>query len=153
MQSKASTVDEYTASLPEDRREAIERLRKVILQNIPEGFVEEMSYGMIGYVVPFSLYPAGYHCDPSKPLPFVNVASQKNFISIYHMGLYADKELFDWFVGEHAKLSAAKLDMGKSCIRYKKVADIPYELIGELLGKITVKQWIEAFTSRFLAKK
>jgi len=143
MQSKAKTVEEYIDSLPEDRKEAISELRKVVLANLPKGFTEEMGYGMIGYVVPHSLFPNGYHCDPAKPLPFMNIASQKNFIAVYHMGVYCNKKLLDWFTDEYAKVSKTKLDMGKSCIRFKKIDQIPYQLIGELASKITVKQWID----------
>jgi len=142
MQSKATSVQEYVDALPEDRKQAITMLRKVIVQNIPKGFEEVMSYGMIGYVVPHSLYPKGYHCNPKLPLPFVNVASQKNFIAVYHMGVYADKDLLTWFMNEYPKYSKTKLDMGKSCIRFKKPDQIPFQLIGELASKITVESWI-----------
>lgn len=142
MQSKAATVKDYLDSLPEDRKKAITTLRKEILKNIPKGFKEEMNYGMIGYVIPHKLYPAGYHCDPTKPLPYMNVASQKNFIAVYHMGVYGDKKLLDWFTKEFKKVSDKKLDMGKACIRFKKPEDIPYKLIGELAGKITAEQWM-----------
>ncbi|HRI21013.1 MAG TPA: DUF1801 domain-containing protein [Panacibacter sp.] len=127
------------------------KLRNEILQNIPEGFQETMGYGMIGYVVPHSLYPKGYHCTPQLPLPFMNIASQKNFIAVYHMGVYADKSLYNWFVEEYSKLSSAKLDMGKSCIRFKNPGKIPFELIGKLAGKITVKQWIDIYEENFVA--
>lgn len=149
MQSKASTVDAYLAELPEDRQKAINELRKVIKKNLPKGFQECMSYGMIGYVVPHSKYPPGYHCDPKLPLPFLNIASQKNFIAVYHMGVYADEKLLKWFTAEHAKASAKKLDMGKSCMRYKKPEDIPYKLIGELVSKITPDQWIERYEKAY----
>jgi hypothetical protein len=149
MQSKAATVDAYMAELPEDRQQAIEKLRKVIKKNLPKGFKEEINYGMIGYVVPHSKYPAGYHCNPKDPLPFMNVASQKNFIAVYHMGVYADAKLLKWFTDAHAKASAKKLDMGKSCMRYKKPEDIPYELIGELASKVTVDEWIERYETNF----
>jgi hypothetical protein len=145
MQSKATTVDQYIDELPEDRKKAMEELRKVIKKNIPKGFQEFMSYGMIGYVVPHSKYPAGYHCDPKLPLPFMNLASQKNFIAVYHMGIYADPKLLQWFTEAHAKASTKKLDMGKSCLRYKKPEDIPYKLIGELVSKITPDEWIEIY--------
>ena len=149
MQSKATTVDQYLAELPEDRQKAISQLRKVIKKNMPKGFQETMGYGMIGYVVPHSKYPAGYHCNPKDPLPFMNVASQKNFIAVYHMGVYADPKLLKWFTDAHAKASPKKLDMGKSCMRYKKAEDIPYELIGELASKITVEDWIERYETIF----
>ena len=121
MQSKAPTVEEYLDSLPEDRRHAVGQLRKEIKKKLPRGFQEGMTYGMIGYVIPHSLYPKGYHCDPKQALPFINIASQKNFVAVYHMGIYADKKLLDWFVQEYSKHTTAKLDMGKACIRFKKV--------------------------------
>ena len=145
MQSKATSTEQYLKELPPDRQEAMSKLRKEILKNLPKGFKEEMSYGMIGYVVPHTLFPRGYHCDPKLPLPFMNIASQKNFIAVYHMGVYADKNLLDWFVKEYAKSTTAKLDMGKSCIRFKKMETIPYKLIGELSGKMTVADWINKY--------
>ena len=120
MISKANTVGEYVDALIPERKAAIEKLRKAIKKNLPKGFKEEIGYGMIGYVVPHSLYPAGYHCNPKLPLPFMNIASQKNFIAVYHMGIYADKKLLDWFTGEYAKSVPGKLDMGKGCIRLKR---------------------------------
>lgn len=143
----ANTPDEYIAAIPEERREAMEKLRAVILENIPDGFREVIGYGMIGYVVPHTLYPAGYHCDPKLPLPFVNIASQKNFIALYHMGLYANPELLDWFVTEYQKHSKKKLDMGKSCTRFKKPEDIPYDLIGQLMQKLSVEDWVACYES------
>ena len=131
--------------MPEDRRQAFSKLRAVIKKNLPKGFKEEMTYGMIGFVVPHSKYPAGYHCDPKQPLPFMNIASQKNFIAVYHMGVYGDPKLLKWFAEAHAKASAKKLDMGKSCMRYKKPEDIPFELIGELASKITPDEWIAIY--------
>jgi len=151
MQSKAQSVDTYMSELPEERKAPMQRLRDVFKANLPEGFTEEMSYGMIGYVVPHSIYPKGYHCSPELPLPFVNIASQKNFIAVYHMGIYSDEKLLNWFVEEFPKHSKAKLDMGKSCIRFKKMDQIPYELLGELLTKMNVNQWIERYDS-ILAK-
>lgn len=153
MRSEAQTVDEYINQLPEDRKEAISKLRDVIKTNLPDGFQEEMSYGMIGYVVPKSLYPAGYHCTPELPLPFMNIASQKNFIAVYHMAVYADKALNEWFTTEFPKYSKAKLDMGKSCIRFKKPADIPFELIGRLASKLTPDEWIAMYEAAFKPKK
>jgi hypothetical protein len=149
MQSKARTVDQYIDELPEDRKGAFAELRKVIKKNIPKGFREEMGYGMAGYVVPHSKYPAGYHCDPKQPLPFLGFASQKNFIAIYHMGIYADPKLLEWFTEAHAKASPKKLDMGNSCLRYKKQEDIPFALIGELVSKITPDEWIEMYENKF----
>lgn len=148
MQSTATSIEQYLKELPADRREAINRLRKEILENIPKGFKEEMSYGMIGYVVPHSLYPKGYHCDPSLPLPFMNIASQKNFIAVYHMGIYGDKKLSDWFINEYSKNAKTKLDMGKSCMRFKKMESIPYKLIGELAGKLTIEDWISMYENK-----
>ncbi len=145
MQSKAVTVEAYTNELPQDRKEAILKLRHAITKNIPKGFEETMSYGMIGYVVPHSLYPNGYHCNPKLPLPFLNIASQKNFIAVYHMGIYSDPKLLEWFTTEFPKHSKAKLDMGKSCIRFKKPDQIPFELIGELCKKMSVKDWISSY--------
>jgi hypothetical protein len=145
MQSKAATPEQYIAELPDDRRIAIEKLRKVVLANLPKGLKEVMIYGMLGYVVPHEIYPNGYHCDPKLPLGFFNIASQKNSINIYHMVLYADKDLHNWFVSEYPKHSKYKLDMGKSCVRFKKLDDIPYQLIGELIAKITVEQYIELY--------
>ncbi|HUM51295.1 MAG TPA: DUF1801 domain-containing protein [Chitinophagales bacterium] len=149
MTSTAATPNEYIDSLPEDRKEAMSELRKVILKNIPKGFHEEMSYGMIGYVVPHSIYPAGYHCTPKLPLPFLSIASQKNFIAVYNMGMYADEKLLNWFVSEFPKHTTAKLDMGKSCIRFKKPEQIPYKLIGELASKMTVKDWIDVYEKNY----
>ena len=145
MQSKATTVDQYLAEIPADRQDAMTKLRKVILKNLPKGFKEGMGYGMIGYHVPHSIYPKGYHCDIKQPLPFACLASQKNAISFYHMGVYADPKLLKWFTDEYAKAAVGKLDMGKSCVRFKKPENIPYKLIGELCTKITVEKWIEVY--------
>jgi uncharacterized protein YdhG (YjbR/CyaY superfamily) len=145
MQYKSTSPEDYISQLPEERIAPMQKLRETILNNLPKGFHEEINYGMIGYVVPHSLYPAGYHCDTKLPLPFMNIASQKNFIAVYHMGVYAKKELLDWFVNEYPKYSKRKLDMGKSCIRFKKMDDIPYQLIGELSAKMTVKEWIDIY--------
>lgn len=147
MQSKASTPAKYIDSLPDDRKSAMTELRNVIRKNLPKGFSEVMSYGMLGYVVPHSKYPAGYHCDPKLPLPFLSIASQKNFVAVYHMGMYADKKLLDWFTAEYPKHSKTKLDMGKSCIRFKKPDQIPFKLIGELVSKMDADQWIEMYES------
>lgn len=145
MQSKAATPEQYLSELPEDRKPAMEKLRETITDNLPEGFSESMAYGMVTYVIPHSTYPAGYHCDPKVPLPFMSFASQKNFIALYHMGLYADKEMYDWFVAEYPKHSKYKLDMGKSCIRFKKPDAIPFELIAQLAQKMNPEQWIELY--------
>lgn len=147
MQSSAANVTEYLESLPSDRKEALTKLRNILITKLPEGFQECMAYGMIGYVVPHSIFPAGYHCDPKIPLPFLSIASQKNFVALYHMGIYSDPDLLNWFVGEYPKHVKTKLDMGKSCIRFKKMADIPYELIEELASKMTVQDWINRYTT------
>lgn len=152
MQIKADTPDHYVDQLPDDRKLAINKLRKAILANLPKGFVETISYGMIGYVVPHTLYPNGYHCDPKLPLPFICIASQKNFIAIYHMGIYADPKLMDWFVNEYPQHCKTKLDMGKSCLRFKKMDEIPYQLIAELSKKVTPKQWIESYENNYKRK-
>lgn len=141
----AKTVDEYISKLPDDRKEAVSKLRKTVKENLPEGFEECISYKMIGYVVPHSIYPPGYHCDPKLPLPFLNIASQKNFVALYHSGIYADKKLHDWFVTEYPEHAKTKLDMGKSCVRFKKMDDIPYGLIAQLCQKITVKDWVALY--------
>jgi hypothetical protein len=145
MRSEATTPAEYIDSLPEDRRSAMAKLRSVIRKNIPKGFSESMGYGMLGYCVPHSLYPDGYHCDPKTPLPFMGMASQKNFIAVYHMGIYADPALYKWFTEEYKKVSKTKLDMGKSCIRFKKPDQIPFDLIGELASKMSPKEWISLY--------
>ncbi|MEO5500132.1 MAG: DUF1801 domain-containing protein [Ginsengibacter sp.] len=149
MTSTASSVDQYIEQLPMERKVPVERLRGVILKNIPKGFEETISYGMIGYVVPHNLYPAGYHCTPELPLPFMNIASQKNYISLYHMGLYADDKLLMWFKDEYSKIFKSDADMGKSCIRFKKPFNIPYELIGTLSTKMTVIDWIKLYEKKF----
>ena len=149
MKSEAITPDNYIEQLPEDRQAAMQQLRTTIQQNIPAGFEETMNYGMIGYVVPHSAYPAGYHCDTKLPLPFMNIASQKNFIALYHMGIYANPELMEWFVAEYPKHNKRKLDMGKSCIRFKKVEEIPYALIAELVQKMTMQEWIELYEANY----
>ena len=152
MQSSAKTVDAYIKSLPADRIEPLSKLRKVILDNLPSGFAEVMSYGMIGYVVPLSKYPDGYHCNPELPLPFINIASQKNFIALYHMGLYGDPKFLKWFTDEYVKQVKGKLDMGKSCIRFKKPEQIPYKLVGELVAKITPEKWIDLYEKNLKQK-
>ena len=149
MQIKAHNPDNYIDQLPDDRKEVFKELRKTIQENLPEGFSETMSYGMIGFVVPHSIYPDGYHCDPKLPLPFISIASQKNFIALYHMGIYADNKLLDWFCTEYPKHSKGKLDMGKSCIRFKKMSDIPFKLIGELTRKMSLKEWIKIYETNF----
>ena len=145
MTSKATTPQQYVDELPAERKEVFEKIRQTILKYLPKGFQECMGYGMIGYTIPHSVYPAGYHCDPSLPLPYAGLASQKNSINYYNMALYGDAELMQWFKDEYAKQSKTKLDMGKSCIRFKKFDDIPFQLIGELTKKISAKSWIQLY--------
>jgi len=145
----ANSPEEYINQLPEERQDSFNKLRNTIIKHLPLGFEERMSYGMIGYVVPKSLYPAGYHCDPKLPLPFVNIASQKNFIALYHMGIYTDPELLQWFQSEYAQQCKYKLDMGKNCVRFKKMDDIPFDLIAELMEKMTPEDWINRYESAF----
>lgn len=153
MQSSSTTISAYLKGIPSERLDSFCKLRETILNNIPEGFVEQMSYGMIGYVVPHVTYPDGYHCNPKLPLCFVNIASQKNFIALYHLGIYANPELLEWFVSEYPNHCKQKLDMGKGCIRFKKPNQIPFELIGELLRKITVNDWIHCYESQIKNRK
>lgn len=152
MQSTAQSITAYFEEIPEERKKPFLTLRETILKNIPEGFSEQISYGMIGFVVPHNLYPPGYHCNPKLPLPFINIASQKNFIAFYHMGIYANPDLLQ-FIIEYSKHSNQKLDMGKSCIRFKKFDQIPFDLIAELVQKINVKQWINCYESQFKKKE
>lgn len=142
MKYEASSVDEYLDAIPEERKPAFGKLLEVIQQNLPEGFAETMLYGMPAFVVPHTMYPDGYHCNPKDPLPFINIASRKNFIALYHMGIYADPELLAWFEAEYPKHSKTKLNMGKSCIRFKNIKTIPYELIAELVKKMPPEKWI-----------
>ena len=147
MKYEASSPEDYISQLPEERKGPMTKLHHLILNNMPEGLESGMGYGMPAYFVPKSVYPPGYHCKPFPPLPFINIASQKNFIALYHSGLYAKKELHDWFVSEYPKHAKYKLDMGKSCVRFKKVDDIPYDLIKELLTKMSVDEWITIYES------
>jgi len=142
---KKDSIKDYTNSLASDRKTTITQLINVIEQNIPKGFEKVMNYGMPSFVIPHSIYPKGYHCDATLPLPFIGVSNRKSSISLYHMGLYADPELLNWFKSEYSKHSNTKLDMGKSCIRFKKFNEIPYELIGILSNKMTVKNWIDIY--------
>jgi uncharacterized protein YdhG (YjbR/CyaY superfamily) len=152
MQSTAATVAEYYASLPVERAEAIAKIAKLIKKNI-KGLEECMYYGSVGFVVPKKIFPAGYHCDPKLPLGFINIASQKNFIALYHMGIYGDANLLEWFTTNYPKHSTKKLDMGKSCIRFKKVEDIPYALLEELFQKMDMQQWINCYTTALTKTK
>ena len=150
MKAQGNTVEEILRQLPEDRIVPFNRLHEVIVKNLPEGFEPAMSYGGLGYVIPHKLYPAGYHCKPEEPLPFAGIASQKGSINLYHMGVYAQPDLYNWFVNEYPNHSKQKLDMGKSCIRFKKIHEIPLDLIGELITKMTVAQWIQLYEAQIL---
>ena len=152
MRYEATSPEDYISQLPEDRIEPIKKIRQIILDNLPKGMEEQMSYGMLGFVIPHSVYPDGYHCDPKSPLPFMNLASQKNFIAVYHMGMYAKKEILDWFTTEYGKRCKYKLDMGKSCVRFKKMNDIPYDLIGELTAKMSTEEWIAVYEDQIKKK-
>ncbi len=153
MNFNVKTVSEYLENVPTERKQYFFQLRESILDNLPDGFEEQLRNGMIAYVVPHKIYPPGYHVDPQEPLPFVSIASQKNFIGLYHMGLYTKKELLDWFITEYPKHSKYKLDMGKSCVRLKKPNDIPFQLIGELMQKMTVQEWISLYEQKIRQKK
>ena len=148
MKIEATTVEEYILKVPEERRPYFQKLVDTVVENTPDGFELGLSYGMIGLVVPLSTYPDGYHCNPKQALPFVSMASQKNFVALYHSGIYADPDLYDWFVEEYPKHNKRKLDMGKSCVRFKKTEEIPFELIAELMQKITVEDWISTYEAR-----
>lgn len=149
MSSNAELPQDYIDALPDDRKQAILAIREALLINLPKGYEEVMSYGMLGYVVPHTLYPKGYHCAPKLPLPFIALGSQKNFITLQHMGLYATPSLLEWFTSEYPKHCKSKLDMGKSCMRFKKMADIPVALIGELASKMTVEEWIGVYQKAY----
>jgi uncharacterized protein YdhG (YjbR/CyaY superfamily) len=153
MQYKATSPEDYMSQIPDDRKEPMKKLRQVILNNLPKGVEETMSYGMLGYVIPHSVYPEGYHCTPELPLPFMNLASQKNFIAVYSMVLYAKKDLMDWFTSEYSKQCKYKLDMGKSCIRLKRMDDIPFDLIGQLTAKVSAEDWIKLYEDLYKNKK
>ena len=149
MKTKGNTVEEILKNIPEDRSETFQKLHETIVKNLPKGFEAGISYGGLGYVVPHSVYPDGYHCKPAEPLPFAGLASQKNSINFYHMGIYAEPELLNWFVSEYPKYSKAKLDMGKSCIRFTKFNEIPFELIGKLMKKMSVKNWVTLYETKY----
>lgn len=147
MRIEAENVKDYLDKIPEDRKSAMNKLYETISKNLPKGFEEGVSYGMMGWDVPLSMYPAGYHCTPGQPLPFLGMASQKNSINLYHMGIYAKPDLHDWFVAEYPKHCKRKLDIGKSCIRFKKPEEIPFDLIGELVQKMSPEEWVEIYES------
>lgn len=153
MKQPGATVAEILKNIPAERQEAFTKLHEVILKNLPKGFEAAISYGGLGYVVPHTIYPDGYHCKPAEPLPFAGIASQKQSINFYHMGMYADPDLLHWFVSEYPKHSKQKIDMGKSCVRFKKLDDIPYKLIGLLMKKMTVKQWVAKYEGLYKKTK
>lgn len=153
MKAAGKTVEDILINLPEDRINSFNQLHNTIIKNLPKGFEAAISYGGLGYVVPHSIYPAGYHCKPIEPLPFAGIASQKNSINFYHMGIYADEALLKWFVTEYPKHCKQKLDMGKSCIRFKKFDDIPFKLIGELMQKMSVQDWIDKYEALYKPKQ
>lgn len=152
MQSKAKTVEEYLAELSPERRASIEAVRKVILSNLDSDCEEGMQYGMIGYFIPHRIYPAGYHCDPRQPLPYACLASQKNYMSLYMMCLYAHTPLAQWFETEWKK-TGKKLDMGKSCLRFKSSDDLALEVIGEAIRRVPASKYIEIYESAFVKRK
>lgn len=152
MTSEATTPEDYINQLPEERKAPITILNNLIKTHMPKGLEAGMGYGMLAYYVPKSIYPNGYHCKPFPPLPFINLASQKNYIALYHSGMYAKKELYNWFVSEYPKHCKSKLDMGKSCVRFKKMDDIPYDLIAQLIGKMSVGEWIDIYESSIYKK-
>lgn len=153
MTIKANSIEEYIENVPPERKEAISKLRDTLKNNLPKGFEETVGYSMPGYVVPHSAYPNGYHVNPKTPLPFINFASQKNFIALYHLGIYANESLMTWFVNEYPKHCKTKLDMGKSCIRFKKVNELPYDLIAELVQKMSMQEWIDIYEENIKALK
>lgn len=152
MQYQAASPEDYINQVTEERQDVLKKLRKAIKDNLPKGFEEGIQYGMIGYYVPHSIYPNGYHCNPKEPLPFMSFASQKNSVNLYHNGIYANPELYKWFVNQYPKYCKSKLDMGKSCIRFKKLENIPFKLIEELSKKMTVEKWIDIYETALKKK-
>lgn len=142
-------INQYIMAQAPERQGALNQLLQTISSKLPPGFELQMQYNMMGFVVPKSLYPKGYHCAPEEPLPFMHIANQKHFIAVYHMGIYANPELLEWFVSSYEALNIGKLDMGKSCIRFKKMDKIPYDLIGELATKISPESYIELYERAF----
>lgn len=147
-----TTPEDYISEQPIERQAALEALRRTLKKHLPQGFQEIIQYGMIGYVVPHDIYPKGYHCKPKEPLPFMGLANQKEYIALYHMGIYADESILKWFVESYNNLNIGKLNMGKSCIRFKKIDQIPLELIAELCSKITVEDYIQIYETNYLKK-
>lgn len=153
MEYIANNPEEYIAQIPDERKNAMVKLRKIIKENLPAGFVETMQYGMIGYVVPHSIYPSGYHVNPKEPLPFMGIASQKNHIALYHLGIYMFPDILKWFTEEYPKYVITKLDIGKSCIRFKNVNHIPFDLIAELCKKISLEDYVKKYEQSIEMKK
>tara|TARA_B100000795_G_scaffold167192_1_gene125797 strand:+ start:321 stop:779 length:459 start_codon:yes stop_codon:yes gene_type:complete len=149
MKVKVNSISEYLENIPDERKSVMKKIINTIGASLPKGFKEQLGYGIPSWVVPHTLYPKGYHCSPELPLPFMGIASQKNFIALYHMGIYANPKLLSWFAGEYPKYCKRKLDMGKSCIRFKKIEEIPFELIAELSTKMTPKDWIKLYEEKF----
>ena len=152
MKANGTTVMDILSNIPSERAEHFNQLHDIIVKNLPNGFEAAISYGGLGYVIPHTLYPAGYHCKPIEPLPFAGISSQKNSINFYHMGMYSDPLLYEWFVTEYPKHSKQKLDIGKSCVRFKKLDDIPFKLIGELMRKMSAQEWINLYESKLKKK-
>ena len=152
MKANGTTVMDILSNIPSERAEHFNQLHDVIVKNLPNGFEAGISYGGLGYVIPHTLYPAGYHCKPIEPLPFAGISSQKNSINFYHMGMYSDPLLYEWFVTEYPKHSKQKLDIGKSCVRFKNLDEIPYKLIGELMRKMSAQEWINLYESKLKKK-
>lgn len=136
---------DYIESIDSKFKEGYKKLLELIMTNIPDGFELQMQYNMPSFVVPFNLFPQGYHCEPALPLPFLSLGVTKHHIGVYHMGIYANPKLLKWFENEYQKIVPTKLDMGKSCIRLKNVKNIPYDLMGELAASMTPEQWIELY--------
>jgi hypothetical protein len=151
MSDSGNPVDEYLASLPEDRSAALQAVRQTILANLSEGYEEGIQYGMIGYYVPHSVYPAGYHCNPKQPLGFAALGSQKNYMTLHLVCVYSDSELSEWFKDAYQQ-TGKKLDMGKGCLRFKKLDDLPLEVIGELIRRMPADKWIQ-INEAFLAER
>ena len=153
MKIVAKNPDDYIAQLPDDKREAVVKLREEVLKNLPKGFIECLNYGILGYVIPHAVYPKGYHSDTKLPFPFANIGAQKNFVVFHHLGIYVSPKLLNWFIGEYPKHTDSKLDMGKGCIRFKNPDKIPFKLVGELMRKISAEEWIDQYEKAILNRK
>lgn len=153
MPTPITTIPAYLATLTIDEQAVVNKIYNTLKKNLPKGFVPVIQYGMISFVVPHKLYPAGYHCKPTDPLPFIGLAMRKNMVSVYHMGIYASNDLLQWFTKAYEDLQIGKLDMGKSCIRFKKPEKIPYQLLAELCQKMTVEEWVSLYEKNYVKKK